>query len=216
MNHFNFRILVVFMIGLGIPLSSGCWLWRDCDFTFVPSAPRVNSFNRDAVAPMRRVAMLPTDAREFQNVQFANLLSEQIGSALRAAGKYEVVMITEEQLNICRNQVVTEGRFDERQLAQLARRFNVDGVIYSQLERGNMYGPISADLTCLLVDARESVVISNVSGSWDLSHPADRNRFIQFWELTNNEFVGLDGAESSPNMVASFVAAEIAAEMTSR
>ena len=210
-----FFALAISLITATCVLSSGCWL-RNCEFPFVPTAPRIQSSSRPVADPIRRIALMPTSMGRAEQADFALLINQQLANTLRATGKFEVIVISHEQLEACQNNVIRQGRYDERQLARLGRQFNVDGVFYSKLKDSNIYGPLSADLNCVLVDVREAIVVSSVNGRWDLGHPADRNRFLKFGELTHHEYPTPDIAENSPRMMAGFIAAEVAIEVLNR
>ncbi len=197
-------ILLVLALSAG-----GCHL---CKEPQAPLTPNIGSHLRQSSTPIRRVAVLPIECN-VQDRAAAKLLQDSLIESLRQRGAFEIVEVDQTLLGPCSPKIVENGIYDERQLVWLMRRFNVDAVMYSRLNHARQVIPQSISAICHIVDARESYVIATAEGGWDLSFPADKERFNNYVRLNDMDFLELDLAQQSVQAMTAFVGEEIAMKL---
>lgn len=189
---------------------TGCHLFEGKPL--VDTTPSVGSHHDYASHPVRRVAVLPSEGLR-RDEEPARRINAAIVRSLRQCGAFEIIEVPQHELGPCRPHVITDGRYDDRQLVWLMHRFNVDAVMFSKLTHVRLVEPQSWSVTCHIVDVRNSTIISTVEGVWDLANPADYERFQKYNSMHELGILDPELAARSPQVVADFVGKEIAMEL---
>ncbi len=136
---------------------------------------------------------------------------EELTSKIRSAGLFEV--ITPKQTQYFSNiDTILQGRFDEREIAALARRHNADAIGFLKVNEIRGFSPLRIAVTLALVDSRETVVAYAIDGNWDTAHVPTQRAFQQFVS-SQGDAMGATGSASlqlqSPRALMSFVGQQI-------
>src|SRR4051812_38858806 len=159
-----------------------------CTTTQAPLITTFSHFRADGLnaAPVRRVLLLPmSNETEFPYVE--DEISDALATELRAAGLFEVVRAARETDESCAASCCrSNGTFDERQLIDLAERYQVDGVIFGTVTNYNPYWPPRIGINLQLVGTHEAVTLASVDGLWDArdEHIAAQAQQFYFCRLT--------------------------------
>ncbi len=195
--------LVIFAAVLG-----GC--------TSTPAPPTIFTFshfraNSLESAPVRRVLLLPM-SNETQFPYVEQEIGDALATELRAAGLFEVVMGADDAEQPCAWTLRTSGTFDERQLIELAERYQVDAVLYGSVTNYSPYWPPRVGVNLQLVGTHEAVALASVDGLWDArdEHIAAQAQQFYFARLTPKVTVpDSDLMLHAPQYFQKFVASQI-------
>lgn len=128
--------------------------------------------------PPRRVALIPTRlgvGRYDASTKFI----ESLAAEIRLSGVFEVVKPEQVQCRATVDEILT-GRFDEREIAEIARRYHCDAIMLVRLNEFQGHWPLKASITAAMVDANESIVTFSVDGNWDTSDPQIHQGYRSF------------------------------------
>ena len=177
--------------------------------------PNLQAYFRPVTKPIQRVVVLPMDGYPADTPYHQDVRAQLIHE-LTSCERYEIVELPPAEWAACRSRVMLRGKFNEHELAALARRHHADAVLYGQIQVRRSYRPQALEVHFQLVDAREAVIASAVSGSWDLGRENDLQRFVNFHEARHHRFQQGELLEHSPAMFSRFVAAEVARSLTGK
>lgn len=189
---------------------SGCkpflCIRRNQQTVVAPAAPDPtpsNAFVSPLYSRLRphRVAIITPSNRmhEFhEQDKFAHAL--KVG--LRKHGVFEAIVGAEVPCNL---NAIQSGNFDEQQLVALANQYNVDAILYCDVNHFSAYDPLQASVALSIVDARESVVLFCSDGVWNTREPGTRGGFESFLYQNGDEY-SVDMRLDSPTEFMSYVA----------
>lgn len=145
--------------------------------------PRCQSFAspRLQISPPRRVLVVGTGldgASRFRTASSQRLVNE-LATSMREFGLFEVIAPGGEQLQACPSNIL-RGRFDEREIATLSRRYNCDTICLVRVNDLQEHFPLRANVSIALVDAYETVVNLAIEGAWDTGYELTRRDFENF------------------------------------
>ncbi len=94
-------------------------------------------------------------------------------------GIFEVV---EPQHVQCKSTVdgILAGRFDEREMVELARAYSCDAVLFVRVNQLQGHWPLKASVTAAMVDANEAVVVFAIDGNWNTADRDIRGSYERF------------------------------------
>ena len=125
--------------------------------------------------PRRIVIATPTSR--------THLLPEQRIFALALADSFRQVGFAESVVSpptSCDTQTIRKGKLDLQQLVDLSHEYSADAVLYCDVVSFSSYAPLQASVSMTLVDARESIAILALDGSWDLREMQTQNAYMNF------------------------------------
>lgn len=207
--------LIVAIISL---TTTGChylaWSRACCDDAlWVPESPTYSKY----VSPQfnankpRRIAML-TAGRTPGNYKETQKLISLLATKIRAAGAFEIIVPPDERLHLETDDILT-GRFSERKIAELARRYNADAIGLVRVNDFRAYAPMRTSVTLAILDSAETIVTFAVDGSWDTADPGVHKQFqtyVNSNSCSNPLAVQIPSVQmQSPESLFAFVAAQI-------
>lgn len=141
--------------------------WLGCHHPPPPDPPPVSFYTApEAVSPLvRRVLVLPIECES--NPAAARRFREALSVELQAAGLFEVVAPAENACLPAPCHPPSSGRFDESFLAEMARLWQVDAVLYARLTDYHAFWPPRIGMALHLVEVREATCLATVDGMWD-------------------------------------------------
>lgn len=211
---------VVLTIALTVALTAGCG--NACRFGFgglfasqpyevlyepSPSVP-VYIDSRFQFQQRHRVAFTASgiDPGSYQSNR---KMCDAFVSQFRKVGFQEAIAPLDCHLNLTGDEI-ERGQFSERELADMARRYNVDTIALVRINQLDATAPMKLGLTVAFVDTAESIVFSSVDHEWDLS---DRETYRAFVEFTCSECQLLEHEKSmklkSPTQLFRFTAKQV-------
>jgi len=176
------------MIGL-VSLLSGCCHYLTCRnlqcldpglSSEVPTYSMYVSPHFDTNKP-RRIVMLAAGQTKGSYNETQKLIS-LLASKIRAAGAFEIITPPNERLHLFYDDIL-KGRFDEREIAELARRYNADAIGLVRINDFRAYAPMRSSATMAIIDSAESIVTFAVDGSWDTADPGVNRQFQNYVKI---------------------------------
>ncbi len=173
------------LIGLITLASGGCHViacqgFRCSEPAPLPEVPTYSVY----VSPQfkankpKRIVMLAAGQTQ-GNFNETQKLIGILASKIRAVGAFEIVTPTNERLPLF-NDDILKGRFNEREMTALARRFNADAIGLVRVNEFRAYAPMRISVTMAIVDGAETVVSFAIDGSWDTSDPGVNRQFTAY------------------------------------
>ena len=108
---------------------------------------------------------------------------------------------------------ILQGQFDEREIARLARQFNVDAIALVKVNELRAHSPMRASITMAIVNSNESMVTFAVDGTWDTTRPATQSEFRRYvcdsCNLPSNSNESQSIYLQSPTRFLAFIASQI-------
>lgn len=204
-----------YLLLLSLLVFSGCQFappfmfpyWGATEVIMEPAAPTHQVFLTPEFSGQRpRRVVLISSNRNAGNYDANDKLIAELAARFRADGLCEVVTPNIRLPGHLDN--IQQGRFDERDLAQISRKFNADAVALVRVNELRTYSPIRTSITLAFIDSNESVIACGVDGVWDLASVDTRQQFMNY--------LAPDGRESlqqlnlqSPNALFRFVATQV-------
>ncbi|MDA7905683.1 hypothetical protein N9B43_02195 [Mariniblastus sp.] len=204
---------------LGLALSSGCSHFsstkklplrrkksaapvqppKNCHAYFNPIIPQVLS---------QRVLIIPSGP-ELTNFDSHQKIINELAATIKTSQLCDVATQQGFQLE-AQIDAVLQGKFDEREIATVAREFSVDSIALIRINEFRTVTPYQISLSLVFIDTGESVVSCSVDGIWNLGDPATRNSYLKF--LSNS--LGAPQPQDSiylqsPHYLSKFIASEI-------
>lgn len=105
-----------------------------------------------------------------------------LASKIRAAGAFEIITPPNERLHLFYDDIL-KGRFDEREIAELARRYNADAIGLVRINDFRAYAPMRSSATMAIIDSAETIVTFAVDGSWDTADPGVNRQFQNYVKI---------------------------------
>ena len=147
------------------------------------------------------------------------ILITELAAQLRSAGSFDVVAPPGDRLHVHSDNIL-QGQFDEREIARLSRRYNVDAIALVKVNEFRAYSPMQAGVTMAIVSSNESVVTFAVDGTWDANRPATQAEFRRYVCASCNLPSSSNESQSiylqSPTRFLSLIASQITDALNSR
>ena len=192
---------------------SGCKSHQSTNF-----GPPFSSFRAPELphGVVRRVALVPLD--NMTNMSDVHLeFTRVLAGELNTAGMFDIVSIPWQEISNPILSPPATGRYDERFLAQLGRKYGVDAAILGRVSQYHPYWPPRIGVVLHMVDVRDGRVLASVDGIWDsrnkyIAHQAEQfyNHLYPQTTLPHSELM-----LHSPSYFEKFVAYQIAERLSS-
>jgi hypothetical protein len=139
----------------------------------------------------------------------------ELAASIRSAGLFEVVTLNQAR-PLSNMDSILQGRFNERDLAAMSRRYNADAIGFVRVNELRGFSPMRAAITLAIVDSNESVVTYALDGTWDTAHQPTQNAFHQHITTQSQTSVGLSRVQlQSPRALMGFASRQIAEDIAS-
>ena len=211
------RSVLLMLLGLG--LSCGCGHFSSSKrFSFrqkqpavpVPPPKNCHDYFNPAIPQVlsQRVLIIPSGP-EISNYSTHQKIVNELAATLKAAQICDVVTSEgfrlEEQID-----AVLQGKFDEREIATVARRFAADSIALVRINEFRTVAPYQINLSLVIIDTSETVVSCSLDGLWNLGDPATRNSYLKFLSTSLGTPQPQDSIYlQSPHYLSKFIAGEI-------
>lgn len=214
-------IRTMLLAGLLISLA-GCQIfsraprfgWRKAELvTPVASEPAFSVFASPRFTNNRpkRVLILESGMTKGRYSAAEKLIAE-LSAQIRSQGVFQVIAPTDVRLRSYPDDIV-RGRFDEREIAELSRRYNADAVALVRVNEIRAYAPLRTSVTMAIIDSHDSIVTFAVDGNWDTANLGLQSEFQTYVANhsppTPNSGVTPSIHLESPNYLFAFVASQI-------
>jgi hypothetical protein len=178
-------VISAVLFSLTILISGGCHFLacRNSQCIDSASTPEVPTYSV-YVSPQfktnkpKRIVMLAAGQTP-GNFNETQKLIQLLASKLRAAGAFEIVTPPNERLPLA-NDNILKGRFSEREMSELARRYNADAIGLVRVNEFRGYAPMRTSVTMAIVDSAETVVSFAIDGSWDTADGGVNRQFRNY------------------------------------
>ena len=211
---------VVVLLFLALTTFSGCHLLGTVEIPQQDVKPELLRTFRWAAEPElahnfpRKVVILNSET--MQSVpEIPKQFAIQLAAELKTQRLFDVVVPSNFQ---CRTTIdeISSGRFDAREIVQIALQHNADAVLVFRVNDFKSYQPMKSNITVALLDAREAVLSFAADGVWDLSDPATFENFDRFLQYrsggTNQSYLQMQ--KQSPASFSTYIAMQIAEAMS--
>ena len=150
----------------------------------------------------RRIVIVTTNNRQ-DRLKEQDLFSKALAKHLRQGQRFDVVISREK---MCRDKLpMRRGAFDEQRLLALSRAYNVDAVLFCELEQISAYEPMQLQMSMLLVDVGEAVSLASATTTVDQRPPGMHQAYVIFAGQDCDQFT-TDTHLNSPSLLIDFAA----------
>jgi hypothetical protein len=159
--------------------------------------------------PPRRVVMIesgPTSG----NYEPTQKMILELSAQIRSTSAFEVIAPPNIRFKAQMDNIL-QGKFNEREVAQISRQYNADAVAFVRVNELNGHAPIRTSVTMAIVDSNETVVAFAIDGIWDTANPATGTEFRNYVSAQHHSVpVPNDIQLQSPKSLFSFAANQMA------
>jgi hypothetical protein len=147
----------------------------------LPSPPTASWYRAPdfALNEVRRVIVLPMEHPP-QDLVAADRVRQAMAAELQKTGRFEVLCPPEDYFTCWRDDSLLRGIPTAELLADLARHFAVDGVVFSSLRDYDVYGLPRISVVVHLVCTYNGMTLASVDGQWDAQDAAVASRAIAY------------------------------------
>ena len=131
----------------------------------------------------RRVLMLESGPAP-GNYEASQKMIVDLAAQIRLNGTFEIIAPPTLRLQAQMDNIL-QGKFDEREIAEISRQYNADAVAFLRVNDLNGHAPIRTSVTMAIVDSNETTVIFAIDGIWDTANPATRSEFVNYSAAQN-------------------------------
>lgn len=215
---------LLFLLSLVLVCSSGCCSFNldsliaslsGSEVKILPDPmtnQRLSSDPRLAGRRPQRVLMVAAGRSDGSYASQQKMIAE-LASQFRQRQMFEVVTPRNVRMKSHSNNI-TQGRFDEAELANLARDYRADAVAIVSVNEFKSSVPMRVALSVAIVDSAETVVMAASDSMWDLGDPVVREHFDDFVDQSlSASSVEKPLLHHSPNVVLRFIAANVVQEI---
>lgn len=170
--------------------------------------------NPQVVAARPNRVVMVASGRSNGNYRTHQKVISELAAQIRARGHFEIVAPPNRYLQGHSDNILT-GKFEEAELASMAREFSADAVLLVKVNQFRSTPPMRASLSIAILDGNESVVSFGLDGVWDLANPDTKFSFAQFLSGVSPA----SGSEAnlqlqSPNQLFRFIGSQVADSIT--
>lgn len=165
---------------------------------------------------VKRVVLMPmANQTAFAHVSVemqANLAAE-----LQRAGRFDIVVATQEDAGARAREVFSRGTFDELELLRIARDYDAQAVMFGNVTQYHAYAPPRIGLSLIMVSPAEGVAIASADGLWDareLSTARQAQGYHTEKLSWRQSLLGIDRPFESPDVYQRFVCQQVASSLT--
>ena len=204
------------LLVLLLVVSPGCAHRRVKTVAMVDPAPY-----QQFVAPnfdwstVKRVLVMPL-ANQTAYARASTELQANLAAELQRAGRFDVVVATQEDAGARAREVFSKGTFDELELLRLAREYDAQAVLFGQVTQYHPYAPPRVGLSLVMISPAEGVAIASADGLWDareLTTARQAHAYLQQKLSWRQGLLGIDRALESPDVYQRFVCQQIATSL---
>ncbi|MFT7630616.1 MAG: hypothetical protein ACI87E_001623 [Mariniblastus sp.] len=195
-----------------------------CKFPWQSTTPQVPAFHPPTfssyVSPLftsnriRRIVLIESGERSGSYGETDRMINE-LANEFRSSGLFDAVAPANERILTPMDSIM-QGRFNEGEIARIARKYNADAVALVRVNELRAHAPMRASLTMAMIDSRETVVAYAIDGVWDTSHEPTLNNFKEYIGSQGPTIPGPTGVLiQSPRVLMEFSAQEISQNIQS-
>lgn len=202
------------LLGPILIIHSGCARHRPVE-TVMPTEPAPF---QQFVAPnfdwstVKRVVLMPM-ANQTAFAQASAELQQNLAAELQRAGRFDVVMETEEDSTARSRDVFARGSFDELELLRIAREHDAQAILFGLVTQYHPYPPPRVGLSLIMISPGEGVAIASADGLWDAREAETAHQAQAYLHQKLNwrqSLMGVDRALESPDVYQRFVCQQVA------
>lgn len=164
---------------------------------------------------VKRVVLLPmSNQTAFEHASIE--LQSNLAAELQRAGRFDVVMATQEDAKVHAHDIFTTGSFDEIELLRIARAYDAQAVLFGNVTHYHPYAPPRVGLQLVMISPAEGVAIASADGLWDARELATARQaqvYLQNRLSWRQGLLGMDRAMDSPDVYQRFVCEQIASTL---
>jgi hypothetical protein len=164
---------------------------------------------------VKRVVLLPmANQTTFEHVSVE--MQTNLAAELQRAGRFDIVMASDEEPGAKAHDVFTRGSFDELELLRIARKYDAQAVLFGNVTQYHPYAPPRVGLSLVMICPAEGVAIASADGLWDareLSTARQAQAYLQQKLSWRQGLLGMDRAMDSPDVYQRFVCQQIASSL---
>lgn len=173
---------------------------------------RLSSDPRLAGRQPQRVLMVATGRSDGSYAAQQKMIAE-LASQFRQLRMFEVIAPRNIRMHSYSNNIA-QGKFDEAELAKLARHYNADAVAIVTVNELKSSVPIRVSLSVAIVDSAETVIMAASDSMWDLGDPLVRQHFDRFVDMSlSASNIEKPLLHHSPETVFRFVATNVTRDL---
>ncbi len=205
------------LVGPLLVIHSGCVRHRPVQ-TVMPTEPAPY---QQFVAPnfdwttVKRVVLMPM-ANQTAFAQASAEIQQNLAAELQRAGRFDVVMETQEDSAARSRDVFTRGSFDELELLRIARQHDAQAILFGQVTQYHPYPPPRVGLSLIMISPGEGVAIASADGLWDAREAETAHQAQAYLHQKLNwrqSLMGVDRALESPDVYQRFVCQQVATSL---
>ena len=167
--------------GTGLVLAC-CLLGRDCRGRSQPVALRIGW--RQKSAKCWRIVLVPFQTPDSSDK--AQIVSRQLGAALRQQGRFEVMMLQGKDVpELSDAGSWQSNRIDPAILRELSRRYNCDAVLIGRIDRWQPYDPVAIGLQVHLIHVGSGAIVWSAGGDFDSRTQPVQDALSTWWDHTH-------------------------------
>lgn len=161
---------------------------------------------------VKRVVLMPM-ANQTAYAQASAEIQRNLAAELQRAGRFDVVVATQEDVGARAREVFAHGSFDELELLRVAREYDAQAVLFGLVTQYHPYAPPRVGLSLIMISPGEGVAIASADGLWDARETVTAHQAQQYVHQKLNwrqSLIGSDRALESPDVYQRFVCQQIA------
>jgi hypothetical protein len=210
------RLLLGLLVGLQSGLQCGC-IHKPVQMA-APADPApyqqfvARNFDWSTV---KRVLVMPL-ANQTAFAHASTELQANLAAELQRAGRFDVVVATQEDAGARAREIFSKGTFDELELLRIAREYDAQAVLFGQVTQYHPYAPPRVGISLVMVSPAEGVAIASADGLWDareMTTARQAHGYLQQRLSWRQGLLGVDRALESPDVYQRFVCQQIATSL---
>ena len=205
------------LLGPIVIFHSGCVRHRPVE-TVMPTEPAPF---QQFVAPnfdwstVKRVVLMPM-ANQTAFAQVSVEMQQNLAAELQRAGRFDVVLETQEDSVVRSREVFARGSFDELELLRVARDHDAQAILFGLVTQYHPYPPPRVGLSLIMISPAEGVAIASADGLWDAREVETAHQAKTYLQQQLNwrqSLMGVDRALESPDVYQRFVCQQVATSL---
>ena len=164
---------------------------------------------------VKRVVLMPM-ANQTAFAHASNELQANLAAELQRAGRFDVVVATQEDAGARAREIFSRGTFDELELLRIAREYDAQAVLFGKVTQYHPYAPPRVGLSLIMISPAEGVAIASADGLWDareMTTARQAHAYLQQKLSWRQGLLGVDRVLESPDVYQRFVCQQIALSM---
>ena len=164
---------------------------------------------------VKRVVLMPM-ANQTAYAHVSSELQANLAAELQRAGRFDVVVATQEDAGAKAREIFSRGMFDELELLRIAREYDAQAVLFGKVTQYHPYAPPRVGLSLIMISPAEGVAIASADGLWDareMTTARQAQAYLQHKLSWRQGLLGIDRVLESPDVYQRFVCQQIATSM---